>query len=86
MTTKNPALVLFIENKAIIESIANDAEVNPVRMRNVFLFNLWNEDEIADDWDDETEGRNPRVIDDRNPRKIAFMNSFFSIFGNSIIC
>ena len=40
IATRNPARVLLIENKAIIESIAKDAEVKPVKIRNVSLFSF----------------------------------------------
>ena len=49
MTTRKPALVLSIENNAINESIANEADVNPVKMRNVDLFNLLKDEAIAED-------------------------------------
>jgi len=86
MTTKNPALVLFIENKAIIESIANDADVKPVKMRKVFLFNFWNEDAMAEDCEEVIAGRKPRKIEERNPDNIAIANSFLFISGKSVFC
>ena len=85
-TTRKPALVLLSANKAMRESIANEAAVNPERIRKDSLDNFWNDDAIAEDCEEVTAGRKPSVIAVKNPEAIDFMNSFLLILGNSVFC
>lgn len=86
IVTRNPALVLSMENKAIKLNIANDADVKPASMRKVSCWSLRNEAAIVEDWAAVIAGRKPVAIEARNPRIVALANSFFSIFGNVVDC
>ena len=66
--------------------IVNDAELNPVRIRNVSFFILLNDAAREEDCEGVMVGRNAVMNENRNPNEIAERNSFIFISGKLSSC